>query len=85
MPRQNYQSASALTGRLSAYAAKLSAFQGARFAGTRILAEEIKEKVLVVAFEEGAATFEQAKVLEEFLRLAKSTWPDIKVVFSFVP
>jgi RHS repeat-associated protein len=80
-----YQSASALTGRLSAYAAKLSAFQGAKFAGTEILAAEIKEKVLVVAFEEGAATFEQAKVLEEFLRLAKSTWPDIKVVFSFVP
>ena len=80
-----YQSASALVSRLSSYAAKLSAFQGARFAGQEVLGAEIKEKVLVVAFEEGAATFEQAKVLEEFLRLAKTSWPDIKVVFSFIP
>jgi hypothetical protein len=82
---KTYQSASALISRLSGYAGKLSAFQGATFAGDTVAAGAIKERVLVVAFEEGAATIEQAKVLEDFMRLAKTAWPNIKVVFEFIP
>ena len=80
-----YQSGSAIISRLSSYAAKLAAFDGARYAGNVVAGTAIKEKVLVVAFEEGAATIEQAQVLEEFLRIAKTSWPNIKIAFSFIP
>jgi hypothetical protein len=80
-----YQSGSAIISRLSSYAAKLASFQGAEYAGDVVAGAAIKEKVLVVAFEEGAATIEQAQVLEEFLRIAKASWPNVKIAFSFIP
>lgn len=80
-----YQSGSAIISRLSSYAAKLASFQGATYAGDVVAGAAIREKVLVVAFEDGAATIEQAQVLEDFLRIAKTSWPNIKIAFSFIP
>jgi hypothetical protein len=45
----------------------------------------IAERVLVIAFEEGAATSSQASVLLQFAREASSKFPGIKVVLQFVP
>ena len=81
----SYASTSALLSKLGSYAAKLSAFNGARYAGQRVLEQEIKERVLVVAFEEGAATLEQASALQAFIQIARQQWPNVKVVYQFIP
>jgi hypothetical protein len=44
----------------------------------------ITDKVLVVAFEEGAATAEQAEAMLRFLRIAPAEFPDVKIVFQFI-
>jgi RHS repeat-associated protein len=80
-----YQSTTALVSKLGQYAAQLGAFQGARFAGQRVVANEIKERVLVVALEEGAATLEQAVALRAFIVDMAKQWPNVKIVFQFVP
>jgi hypothetical protein len=48
-------------------------------------ANAIDDKVLVIAFEEGAATSAQAGVLVEWLQGAATKFPDVKIVFQFVP
>jgi hypothetical protein len=44
----------------------------------------IRERVLLVAFEQGAATAQQAQALRAFLQTARQNWPNIKVVFQFI-
>ncbi len=80
----SYQATSALTRRLGEYAAKLSAYNGSTRAAFPIAANEIKERVLLVAFEQGAATAQQAQALRNFIQTARQNWPNIKVVFQFI-
>jgi len=79
----SYQSGSAIISRLSKYAAELAAYQGGRFAGVTVA--NITDRVLLVAFEDGAGTVIQGQALEQFLQTAATQWPNIKIVFQFIP
>jgi RHS repeat-associated protein len=84
----SYQSATALVSRLNGYAQKLQNFTGATKAGFALgrgTENAIDDKVLLVAFEEGAATSVQANALVQWVRTAKAAFPDITVLVQFVP
>lgn len=80
-----YQTASSVLSRLSSYAADLSEFQGRRWAGQTVAGSLIKERVLIVAIEDGAATVEQEVALKQFLESYKALWPNIKVAIETIP
>ncbi|MFA6545411.1 MAG: RHS repeat-associated core domain-containing protein [Limisphaerales bacterium] len=84
-----YKSAAKLTRMLEGYASKLSRFNGdsARYAGelSVVTANQIEQRVLLVAVEDGAATIEQMQVINEFVAKAKLLWPNIKVLIAPVP
>jgi len=82
-----YQSGPRLISRLASYAGDLARFAGAR-RGTLLIpprGESIVRRVLVVAFEDGALTVDQARALAEFARRAPSAWPNVTIVFTFIP
>jgi RHS repeat-associated protein len=81
-----FQSESALISRLSGYANKLQNFVGASKAGFTVGpgGHAITDKVLVLAFEQGAASWSQANALVQFVREAPTRFPDIRVVIQFV-
>jgi RHS repeat-associated protein len=80
-----YQSDSAIFSQLSSAADALANFTTKKFAGAVVNSANITERVLIVAFEDGAATVQQELVLKQFLQHYKSIWPNIKVVFQFIP
>jgi hypothetical protein len=43
----------------------------------------IKDRVLLVAVEDGAATGPQWQALTDFQKSAAAQWPNIKVIFQF--
>ncbi len=45
----------------------------------------IESKILVIAFEQGAATGTQAGAIARFIREAATKFPDVKVVIQFIP
>ncbi|MFN7875567.1 MAG: RHS repeat-associated core domain-containing protein [Pirellula sp.] len=65
LTRTSYQTVANLTGRLNAYARSLQGFTGATRQGVTIGAggNPITDRVLVIAFEEGAASAQQATAL----------------------
>ena len=70
------------------YAWKLETFKGAAREGFSVGARSsnpITDKVLIMVFEEGAATAEQAGAMLQFLRDAVTEFPHVKIVFQFVP
>jgi len=77
-----YESTSALRSLVSGYARDLATFT---FNIGPFAAEEVSERVLVIAIEEGAATAAQANVLQAFLRNARYLWPEIKVLVVGIP
>jgi RHS repeat-associated protein len=80
----SYQDIRRLRRALTRYAEKLSKFKGAAKGDLEVLEEEIKERVLLMVFENGAGTAAQLKEMGKFLRQAEKTWPDIKVIFAFI-
>jgi hypothetical protein len=84
---QSYQAPAALLRELSKHARDMAQFNGAQWAGIRVppLGETIRKRVLIVAFEDGAPTAAQAQALAEFTRRAKTTWPNLDVILTFVP
>ena len=81
----SYQNDSAILNTLSKAAGDLADFAGKRFAGDEVKGALITDRVLIVAIEDGAATVEQAKVLEQFLQNYKSIWPNIRVEIERIP
>lgn len=81
---KTYESASAMTGVLSKYASKLASFTGAAKGGLSVPGASIVQRVLLVAFEDGAATGPQMQALSQFTKDAATKWPNVKVVFQFV-
>jgi hypothetical protein len=84
---KTYQTSSAILSKLNQYAKSLQIFTKATRQGITIGGREypVAEKVLVIAFEEGAATAEQATAIVKFFREATTKFPDIKVVLEFIP
>jgi RHS repeat-associated protein len=80
----SYQAASALSGKLGEYASKLSTFAGRTWGGFTVQGNQIAQRVLVVAFEQGAPTARQAETLRAFIQTARQNWPNVKVVFQFI-
>jgi RHS repeat-associated protein len=83
----SYRAASAFLRELSGHARDMAQFNGAQWAGIRVppVGETIRKRVLIVAFEDGALTTNQANTLAEFARRAKSTWPNLDVILTFMP
>ena len=89
LTRRTYQTAGGLTTRLRSSARSLQNFKGASrgtfsvstAAGAK---NQITDKVLVIALEQGAATGTQASTIAKFLREAPHLFPDIKVVLQFI-
>ena len=87
---KSYQTASGLRSKLNQVARELQAFNGTmkharQFPLGPNTANLIHDKVLVVAFEEGAATSVQANALVQWFRGAAANFPGIKVVVQLVP
>jgi hypothetical protein len=82
----SYSSATGLSSRLADYARRLAQFGGSTWGGVTIppLGQTIQSRVLLVAFEQGAPTVQQAQTLRAFLQTASQQWPKIKVVFQFL-
>jgi RHS repeat-associated protein len=83
---QTYQNTSQLLSRLNSFAHTLQRFSGAARQGFRVGpgGHAITDKILVVAFEQGAATSSQAQVIARFVREASTSFPGVKVVVQFV-
>lgn len=84
-----YRTAANLAQRLEGYAGSLSRFTGgsASYAGqvSVVTANQIEQRVLVVAVEDGAATVAQMQTINDFINKAKLLWPNIKVLVVPVP
>ena len=79
----SYQSVSALKSLLRGYVDDLAAFQGAR-QGARVVArDEIGERLLLVAIEEGAATAQQIRALNQFA--IEAGGKGVRLVFQWIP
>ncbi|MGD9723619.1 MAG: RHS repeat-associated core domain-containing protein [Pirellulales bacterium] len=88
LTRKSYETAAGLRSQLNKYARHLQTFVGDTSRAVHVgpgTPNPIDDKVLVIAFEEGAATSAQASVLVEWLQSAATKFPDVKVVFQFVP
>ncbi len=81
----SYETRAAVYAKLAGYAEDLSNFAGRRWAGQIVDGALIKDRVLVVAIEDGAATVEQELGLRQFLNDAKTLWPNIKVAIQTIP
>lgn len=81
----SYQTGASILGRLEAVAEALNGFNGITRPALTIAANQIKEQVLIVALEDGAATVEQELALKSFLQNAAQQFPNIKVVYQFIP
>ncbi len=77
-----YESTSALRSLVSRYARDLATFT---FNIGPFSANQVSQRVLVIAIEEGAATAAQATVLQQFMRTAQYLWPEIKVLIVAIP
>src|SRR5262249_6446478 len=80
-----YQTAATLTARLTQVAGDLGGFNGIVRGAISITSNQIKGRVLIVALEDGAATVEQALALKTFLQTAAQQFPNIKVIYQFIP
>jgi hypothetical protein len=67
---------------LDGYARKLSNFSGRTYGGINI--PNPQERVLMVAFEFGAATRAQSQALRQFLNQASQRYPNVRIAFSFI-
>jgi hypothetical protein len=47
--------------------------------------QSVNARELIVALEPGAATSAQMQALQEFQQTAATKWPNIKVLFEWVP
>ncbi|MGH9900360.1 MAG: RHS repeat-associated core domain-containing protein, partial [Pyrinomonadaceae bacterium] len=81
----SYQNAAGITSRLADYAGKLSQFSGRTWGGFTVQGSQIQQRVLLVAMEQGAPTVAQAQALRTFIQTAQQQWPNIRVVFQFIP
>jgi RHS repeat-associated protein len=68
---KTYQNMSKLKSTLTGYVDNLAAFKGAEFSGEKIAENEIKEKVLTVAFDPSKASSAQSAVFSEMETYAK--------------
>ena len=80
----SYQTASRLRSAITRSANSLANFNGATFGGVTVAAQDIKKRVLVYAFEQGAVTRAQSKVLRELADELKKNL-DIDLVFQWIP
>jgi hypothetical protein len=80
----SYQTASRLRSAITRSARSLANFNGATFGGVTIAATDVRKRVLVYAFESGAVTREQSRVLREVARELKRNL-DIDLVFQWLP
>jgi hypothetical protein len=80
----SYQQAGAIASRLRSYAQKLANFNGASKGGITVGQQSIQQRVLLVAFEDGALTAAQAAELRQFVQTAQTQWPNIQVVLQFI-
>jgi len=76
------QKPSYILNKLNEYASSLSRFNGAARGG--IVVPNPQDRVLVVAFEFGAATRTQSQALRQFLSEASQRYPNVKIAFSFI-
>ena len=79
-----YQTASGLRSAITRSARSLANFRGASLRGVTITESDIGKRVLVYAFEQGAATRQQARLLRELSRELKRNL-DIDLVFQWIP
>jgi RHS repeat-associated protein len=87
LTRNSYQTVSNLKSTLTRYARSLSNFSGAARQGVQIggPATPVTDRVLIVAFEEGAASAEQARALAQFASEFSQNFPNVRLLFQFVP
>ncbi len=83
----SYQEGGAIISKLSGYAEKLSGFSSKLWRNVRIppAGASINARELVVALEPGAATSAQMEALRDFQQMAATKWPNVKVLFEWVP
>ena len=81
----SYQTGSRIRSQILRAARQLSGFNGARFAGVTITPADISRRVLVFAFENGAASRVQARVLRQVAREIKRVHPNVDLVFQWFP
>jgi hypothetical protein len=78
----SYQTAGAIESLLMRYARDMATYTFNR--ASQIVAADVRERVLVVAIEEGTAVW-QADVVAQFVRSARSVFPDLKVIIAAIP
>ena len=80
----SYQTASRLRSAITRSARALANFRGANFGGVEVANSDIKKRVLVYAFEQGAVTRTQSRALRQLARELKKDL-GIDLVFQWIP
>jgi len=81
----SYQSAGSLISRLSGYARSLSQAGVLRQGALTVDLTQAAGRNLVIAFENGAMTVQQAQAVRQFVQTASRQFPNIRVVLQFIP
>ena len=79
----SYQSGAAIVSRVAGYARTLANAPNTLRQGA--LTVNMTSRNLVVAFEQGALTVQQAQALRAFMQTAPQQFPNVRIVLTFIP